>query len=84
MQEVAKRAGVTHRTVYNHFPTREALSDALAAYVDERLASLGPAPDAQLPGLGGFADLLDRLVVGTKRLRSPSCGGWASTSRTAS
>ena len=30
IQGVADRAGVTHRTVYNHFPTREALNDARA------------------------------------------------------
>jgi AcrR family transcriptional regulator len=64
VQEVAKRAGVTHRTVYNHFPTREALSDALAAYVEERLSSLGPAPDAQLPPLQGFPDLIGPLYRG--------------------
>ena len=38
MQAVADRAGVTHRTVYNHFPTREALNDAFAVYVEELIA----------------------------------------------
>lgn len=33
VQQVADRAGVTHRTVYNHFPSREALNDALAVHV---------------------------------------------------
>jgi AcrR family transcriptional regulator len=37
VQAVADRAGVTHRTVYNHFPTRDALCDALSDYVDELL-----------------------------------------------
>jgi AcrR family transcriptional regulator len=38
MQDVANRAGVTHRTVYNHFPTREALNDAFAVHVEEVIA----------------------------------------------
>src|SRR5262245_48561554 len=37
VQAVADRAGVTHRTIYNHFPTREALCDAFSDYVDELL-----------------------------------------------
>ncbi len=48
VQEVADRAGVTHRTVYNHFPTRNALNDAFGVHVEERLAeTLGG--DGQLP-----------------------------------
>ena len=35
IQDVADRAGVTHRTVYNYFPTREALNDAFALHVEE-------------------------------------------------
>jgi AcrR family transcriptional regulator len=34
---VARRARVSLRTVYRHFPTREALFDAWADWVDERL-----------------------------------------------
>jgi AcrR family transcriptional regulator len=34
---VARRARVSLRTVYRHFPTREALFDAWAGWVDERL-----------------------------------------------
>ena len=39
VQTVADRAGVTHRTIYNHFPTREALCDAFSDYVDELLGA---------------------------------------------
>jgi AcrR family transcriptional regulator len=46
VQAVADRAGLTHRTIYNHFPTREALCDGFYEYVDELLLSIGPAPDA--------------------------------------
>jgi AcrR family transcriptional regulator len=44
MQQVADRAGVSHRTLYNHFPTREALSDAFAEYVEQVLAQKGLTP----------------------------------------
>src|SRR5262245_46914959 len=39
VQAVADRAGLTHRTVYNHFPTREALCEGFSQYVDELLAT---------------------------------------------
>src|SRR6188474_1654380 len=41
IQGVADRAGVTHRTVYNHFPTRDALNDAFAEYVEQALYGRG-------------------------------------------
>lgn len=47
VQAVADAAGVSHRTVYRHFPTREALLDGLAARFNaqfgERLAREDPA-----------------------------------------
>ncbi len=45
VQAVADRAGVTHRTIYNHFPTREALCDAFSDYVDEVLMESSGAPE---------------------------------------
>lgn len=45
VQQVADRAGVTHRTVYNHFPTRGALRDGLAERVEEQLAETHTPPD---------------------------------------
>lgn len=44
IQAVADRAGVTHRTVYNHFPTREELNDAFAEYVEEVLSERAIEP----------------------------------------
>jgi AcrR family transcriptional regulator len=41
VQAVANRAGVTHRTIYNYFPTRGALCEAFSEYVDGLLASTG-------------------------------------------
>src|SRR4030095_12883026 len=47
VQAVADRAGVSHRTIYNHFPTRESLCDAFSDYVDELLeASSGAGAGA--------------------------------------
>jgi AcrR family transcriptional regulator len=56
VQAVADRAGVTHRTIYNHFPTREALCDAFSDYVDELLGASSGKPEptwslASLPAL---------------------------------
>src|SRR5687767_11789748 len=45
VQAVANRAGVTHRTIYNHFPTREALCDAFSDYVDDLLGASSGAPE---------------------------------------
>jgi AcrR family transcriptional regulator len=52
VQQVADRAGVTHRTVYNHFPTRQDLNDGFAEYVEQRLAErVDGKPDEHLaPG----------------------------------
>jgi AcrR family transcriptional regulator len=41
IQDVADRAGVSHRTVYRHFPNRQALMDAGVAWTESRLAGLG-------------------------------------------
>lgn len=38
VQRVADLAGVSHRTVYRHFPSREALLEGLVAWLDERTA----------------------------------------------
>jgi AcrR family transcriptional regulator len=44
VQAVADQAGVTHRTIYNHFPTRQALCDAFSDYVDELLGQGAERP----------------------------------------
>jgi AcrR family transcriptional regulator len=63
VQAVADRAGLTHRTVYNHFPTREALCEGFAAHVEELLSTLGPSPDAKL-SLETFTSVLGAAYRG--------------------
>jgi AcrR family transcriptional regulator len=65
VQAVADRAGVTHRTIYNHFPTREALCDAFADYVDELLEASGrtPAPTISLASVPILVDDLYRTLA---------------------
>lgn len=59
IQQVADRAGVTHRTVYNHFPTREALRDGLAERVEALLGATGRRrPDAGTPSLESLAPMV--------------------------
>ena len=41
VQEVADRAGLAHRTVYRHFPTRNALIDGVAERFEASLAEHG-------------------------------------------
>ena len=58
MKEVAERAGVSLRTVYNHFATREDLLDALGHLFDERMADVGGASSRDV---SGRAELLDAV-----------------------
>jgi AcrR family transcriptional regulator len=65
VQAVADRAGVTHRTIYNHFPTREALCDAFSNYVDELLGAstgLTEEPTWSLAALPAIAEGLYRAL----------------------
>ena len=55
MKEVAERAGVSLRTVYNHFAAREDLLDALGAVMEAQSQALG-GPEAR--DLETIADLL--------------------------
>lgn len=59
VQDVADRAGVSHRTVYRHFPDKSALLDGLSDWLDQRIAERHPM-------LGQGAEPLD-LVDGVAR-----------------
>lgn len=63
IETVAEQAGVATRTVYRHFPNRQALLDGLTTLLDERFAALREAEE--IPWLsgddGGTDDLLEAL-----------------------
>ena len=62
VDEIARRAGVGVGTVYRHYPTKEALLQAIvAAHVDALLAAARDARDASDAG-DAFFDFLRRLA----------------------
>jgi AcrR family transcriptional regulator len=53
ISKVAKRAGVSTRTVYHYFPNRESQVDALASWIEQRTGGAMPLPTSarDLPAL---------------------------------
>ena len=76
VRRVAEKAGLSHRTVYRHFPTRQALLDALGAWSAEENARLGiedPSTVGALPDhvrrLFKYFDTFEPLVRASVILR---------------
>lgn len=62
VQEVADRAGISHRTVYRYFPTREALLEELAKWLDQQLRDQGaPGTPSSLEELIEVAPFIYQL-----------------------
>jgi TetR/AcrR family transcriptional regulator, mexCD-oprJ operon repressor len=64
MAEIARRAGVVRATIYVHFPTREALIDAVT---HRAMTEVSAAIDAAEPERGDPADALRRVLTSTWR-----------------
>ena len=47
VQGVADRCGVSHRTVYRHFPTRESMLDGLVEQMSDAMAAAGGAAQVE-------------------------------------
>lgn len=60
IERLAKRAGVSLRTVYHHFPRRDDLLDAITVWLDETTGALGLSmPDT----VEGFLDFVPRVFA---------------------
>ncbi len=67
VQHVADRAGVAHRTVYRHFPTRQALLDGLSERLLERMPEVdtirADAISASFSAFDDVPELVQAYVV---------------------
>jgi AcrR family transcriptional regulator len=64
---VAERAGVSVRTVYHHYPNRDAQIEAVARWLDQRIAA-GEPPPVTLDDILTMADRVVRRAYNNQRL----------------
>jgi AcrR family transcriptional regulator len=79
LEEIARRAGVGIGTLYRHFPTREAVVEAVYRREVEQLAEAAPQLLETLPAAGALHKWMHLFVdyIATKRLIAPSLGAAA-------
>jgi AcrR family transcriptional regulator len=84
LEEIARRAGVGIGTLYRHFPSREAVVEAVYRREVEQLAEAAPHLLATLPAGEALHQWMHLFVdyIATKRLIAPSLG--AAAGRTSS
>jgi AcrR family transcriptional regulator len=84
LEEIARRAGVGIGTLYRHFPSREAVVEAVYRREVEQLAQAAPQLLATLPAGEALHQWMHLFVdyIATKRLIAPSLG--AAAGRTSS
>jgi AcrR family transcriptional regulator len=61
IQQVADRAGIAHRTVYRHFPNRQALIDELAEWLFERGIEHG-----QVQEIDSLDELAEAIIINAR------------------
>ena len=74
--EVAAAAGVSEKTVYNYFPTKE---DLFFDEVDDRIAGIVAAIREREPGVSVLASLRAKQLAECKRLCTPGFAHFART-----
>lgn len=74
VQDVADRAGVSHRTVYRHFADRQGLLDALAEWVQEGLGAEVGATEDEIAGLDHALATIPRVFAGFDELGTLAVG----------
>jgi AcrR family transcriptional regulator len=76
LEEIARRAGVGIGTLYRHFPSREAVLEAVYRHAVEQLAEAGPQLLKTLPAGEALHRWMHLFVdyIATKRLIAPSLG----------
>ena len=79
LEEIARRAGVGIGTLYRHFPTREAVVEAVYRREVEQLAEAAPQLLETLPAAEALHKWMHSFVdyIATKRLIAPSLGAAA-------
>ena len=65
MERVAAAAGLSRATLYHHFPSRDALMDALT---DRSISEVAAALEAARPGEGGAGEAMERVLVAAWRV----------------